>query len=168
MLKLQLKHYVQIISTIVYLYLLGQGLFFIYHGGVLQRYLQKYTNFAVHEVHVDELPTILTYMEYAEPSQRGSLEYGRHFNISFQTLGSTNTPNFTKGVNSVHGSTLKVQFDVQSEFSNGLENRGAEKRQVKRIIISSNNFFTTPKSMKNATLSLHKFWNYPRANRFSG
>ena len=112
---------------------------------------------------VDELPTILTYMEYADPSQRGSLEYGSHFNISFQTLGSTNTPNFTKGVNSVHGSTLKVQFDVQSEFSNGLVNRGAEKCQVKRIIISSNNFFTTPKSMKNATLSLHKFWNYPRA-----
>ena len=96
MLKLQLKHYVQIISTIVYLYLLGQGLFFINHGGVLQRYLQKYTNFAVHKVHVDEPPTILTYMEYADPSQRGSLEYGRHFNISSQPLGSTNTPNFTR------------------------------------------------------------------------
>ena len=124
---LQLRQLFQIIDKSINLFLLAIGVYFIYYGGILEKFTNGYTNFAEGEEEVHELPTILTHIQYEEGYE--FLEYGRHFNISYQALGSTTNPqNLTEGINTIDESGLRVNFEVQKEFSS--LHKYAKSRQV--------------------------------------
>ena len=55
------------IDKIVYLSLLGLGMYFFYEGDVVSRYRLRKTNFAEKSEQVKELPTILAHIEFKYP-----------------------------------------------------------------------------------------------------
>ena len=53
------------IEKVIYLSLLGLGIYFIDQGDVIQRYRIKRTNFAEYSEPASELPTIITRVEHS-------------------------------------------------------------------------------------------------------
>ena len=84
------------IDRIVYLSLLGLGMYFIYEGDVVYRYRLKKTNFAEKSEPVKELPTILAHIEFKYPFSKVPLICGKDFNISLQVTEETSL-NLTSG-----------------------------------------------------------------------
>ena len=84
------------IDRIVYLSLLGLGMYFIYEGDVVYRYRLRKTNFAERSEPVKELPTILAHIEFNYPFSKVPLICGKDFNISLQVSEETSL-NLTSG-----------------------------------------------------------------------
>ena len=74
-----LQSFCKTLDLVVYIALSITGCYFIYHGEVWQRFTLKRTNFAEYDEPVNDVPTILTYIE---GSKSPYLEYGKDFNIS--------------------------------------------------------------------------------------
>ena len=145
----------KIIDVVVYLLLLGLGLYFIRHGAIFERFLKKRTQFAEFFEDIIELPTILTFVTFKE-----NLKYGSHFNISLMIESSaldtsvliestkSEGTNLTHGHNTVHNSLWRVNFEEQKEFSSNIgdEHKFTEKRQVrlKQGIINAQTITPTP------------------------
>ena len=51
-----------IVRALFYFTLFGVGIYFIYQGDVVQRYLLRRTDFTVYEEDITELPTVVTYL----------------------------------------------------------------------------------------------------------
>ena len=69
-----------VIENMIYITLLGVGIYFIYEGDVVQRYHRKRTNFAVYEEPMTELPTVVTYVQLATNEQ---IKLTEDFNIQY-------------------------------------------------------------------------------------
>ena len=74
------REFYNIIDKVVYLVLLCLGIYFIYQGGVVQRFHMKRTNFAEYSEPMTELPTIIIWIR---TSSRGVIRYQRDVNISY-------------------------------------------------------------------------------------
>ena len=74
---------------LLYLGLFSLGIYFIYQGRVIQRYISRVKNFAKYyeDNTVTEFPTVLTYIDSPVEKQ---LKYGTDFNISW-TVHETHT-----------------------------------------------------------------------------
>ena len=59
----RIKVFILTLESIVYFLLLGMGIYFIYDGGLVQKFQLGRTNFALYEEPVSELPTIVTFMK---------------------------------------------------------------------------------------------------------
>ena len=68
------------LERLFYSILLGVGCYLIYEGDVVQKYLRRRTNFAVHEEDMTELPTIVTYIY----PYSNDFKIGRDFEIQFK------------------------------------------------------------------------------------
>ena len=129
---------IKIIDVVVYLLLLGLGLYFIRHGAIFERFLKKRTQFAEFFEDIIENPTILTFVTFKE-----NLKYGSHFNISLMIESSaldtsvliestkSEGTNLTSGINTVFNSSLRVSFEEQKEFSGNIGD-AQEKRRVRQ------------------------------------
>ena len=126
MIRLDLNVCIHFIGHFVYLAMLCLGIYFINEGAVLERFQMKRTNFAESNERVNELPTILTHLEYQYPYPNKIMDYGTEFNISYQVVGSAETVNLTNGINSLRESELIVDFKKQSEY----DIKHTTKRQV--------------------------------------
>ena len=95
------------LERLFYSILLGVGCYLIYEGDVVQKYLRRRTNFAIHEEDISELPTIVTYIyPYSD-----TFQLGRDFNIQFKA-GLLAVPleglNLTMGKNKIR--SLRTTF----------------------------------------------------------
>ena len=129
-------HILILFKKSVYLTLVCVGLYFVYQGDVLQKFQLKRTNFAEYEEEVSELPVILTYIQFSRSLVY--FKYGEDFNISYVAYAyrsKLEAKNMTPGENEVAGSQLKVNFDVQTEFTDylGISEEG---RQVCYLSLS--------------------------------
>ena len=126
----------EILDNIVCVILFSIGIYLIYLGDVVQMYQRRRTNFAEYEEEVSELPVILTYIQFSRSLVY--LKYGEDFNISYVAYAyrsELEAKNMTPGENEVAGSQLKVNFDVQTEFTDylGISEEG---RQVCYLSLS--------------------------------
>ena len=96
-----------VIENMIYITLLGVGIYFIYEGDVVQRYHRQRTNFAVYEEPMAELPTIVTYVQLASNEQ---IELMEDFNIQYtrEHLTPEKVVNLTNGENTIKDSNLIV------------------------------------------------------------
>ena len=76
MIRLDLNVCIHFIGLFVYLAMLCLGIYFINEGAVLERFQMKRTNFAESNERVNELPTILTHLEYQYPYPNEIMDYG--------------------------------------------------------------------------------------------
>ena len=95
----------RLINTILYILLLGLGIYLIYQGDIVQRFRLKRSNFAVFTEPIVELPTIVTY--FYPPI---NIKYKSDFNISLVAVGTKTQSNLEFGENVIQGTNLKVEF----------------------------------------------------------
>ena len=99
------------LGILVYVGSMVGGLYFIYQGGIVQRFNLKRTNFAIYSEPIVELPTIVAYV-YPWTNE---IFYGTNFNISYEKRNpsTSDTVSGTKlvyGENSIQDTNLKVEF----------------------------------------------------------
>ena len=109
MLFATIKQILALTQKLVYLCMLGLGIYLIYQGEVLQKFQLMRTNFAVYKEHIFEFPTIGTCIyPYSY-----TFKLGRDFNIQFKA-GVETFPlegiNLTIGENEIKNSRMKVSF----------------------------------------------------------
>ena len=100
-----------ITEQLVYLCMLGLGIYFIYQGQVLQKFHLMRTNFAVYRERIFEPPSIMTgFYPF-----NGDLKLGRDFNLSYRSLThpyNTSIANLTLGQqNNAQDSPLEVDLE---------------------------------------------------------
>ena len=96
------------LDRFIYIVLFGLGIWFIYHGDIVQRFKLKRTNFAVHQEDISELPTIITDVYPPNPN----VTYGRDFHIHYRPAQSVSRK-WTKldlGVNIIEDSHIRINI----------------------------------------------------------
>ena len=98
------------LNKVVYFTLLGVGVYFMYQGQVIQRYLARKFDFSEYTEPVSELPTLCT---FTVPYQ--TMKFGQDFNISFGAVGSPLHKNLSIGINRIpdpySDNSLLVDFE---------------------------------------------------------
>ena len=105
-----------IIDKLVYVTMLGLGIYFIYQGEVVQRFHLMRTNFMVYEEPIYEHPTIITYIS---PSIK-NVTFGKDFKIYYTPGDEYKKEELTYGLNKISGSALEMNFKLSYE---GLSNK---------------------------------------------
>ena len=86
------------LGILVYVGSMVGGLYFIYQGGIVQRFNLKRTNFAIYSEPIVELPTIVAYV-YPWTNE---IIYGTNFNISYEKRNPS-TSDTVSGTKLVYG-----------------------------------------------------------------
>ena len=76
-----------VIENMVYVTMVGLGIFLIFHGDVVHKFQLRRTNFAIYEEDIFELPNIVTYIW---PMKNFTL--GKDFSIFFRSVYSFRYP----------------------------------------------------------------------------
>ena len=92
--------------------MLGIGFYFIHEGTVIQRYLQRRTNFAVYEEPISVLPTIVTYVTESGTSKISELKLQEDFDLQFTQTSYAKLANLSFGNNHIKGSNLIVLLSL--------------------------------------------------------
>ena len=115
----RIKVFILTLESIVYFFMLGIGIYFIYDGGLVQQYQLGRTSFALYEEPISELPTIVTFIK----PWNESFTFEKDFNISiyfkksqYETNQSTPWSRLTYGQNMID---TNVTLDMQ-HFYDGL------------------------------------------------
>ena len=98
-----------VLNSGMYFAMLVLGFYFIYQGGVVQRFLLKRANFASYEARMDELPTIVTWIYPYEKN----VSFGQDFKLYFSSqFGSEEEIEVTFGENvqRVNGNDFRFNF----------------------------------------------------------
>ena len=112
-----IKKALALTEHLVYLCMLGLGIYFIYQGQVLQKFERMRTSFAVYKECIFELPTIMTYIY----PYNDVMELGRDFEIQFatgDTAWALDGINLTLGENKIKDSGLKVNLTKDYFYPN--------------------------------------------------
>ena len=105
MLLLKKKHVLQILENLLYLALLGLGIYFIYMGDVIPRYWLGRTNIAEYQEVMNELPTISTYI----------INVPENFTMGKDFYLSLNGKTMEFGINDIQGlvTDSRLKLNVQ-------------------------------------------------------
>ena len=105
-----------IIDVLVYVTMLGLGIYFIYQGDVIQRFHLMRTNFMVYEEPIYEHPTIITWLDYTymSPSIK-NITFGKDFKIYFTTGRENVKQELIFGHNKILNSTLVLNLQQSFE-----------------------------------------------------
>ena len=107
---LKSKHISSALNKVVYFTLLGVGIYFMYQGQVIQRYLARKFDFSEYTESVSELPTLYT---FTLPYQ--TLKFGQDFKTSFGAVKSPLHKNLSIGINRIpdplSDNSLLVDFE---------------------------------------------------------
>ena len=107
MLQLRKEHVLQLFEAVFYFSLLGLGLYFIYEGEVIQRYLVGRTDFYQYNERITEFPTVVTIVNSAP----NNLTLGEDFNVSLSLDDMVEDSTvLTLGKNHIQGTDLEVDF----------------------------------------------------------
>ena len=104
MLESKFNYMLLSLDYIVYTTMLGIGFYFIHEGNVIQRYLQRRTNFAVYEEPISELPTIVTYVTESGSSKISELKLQKDFDLQFTQTSYAKLANLSFGNNHIKDS----------------------------------------------------------------
>ena len=97
MFMLEVKTFYSLLKGIKYIMFLVLGCYFISKGDVLPKFNLRRTSFAEYKEPMTELPTIMIKLIHNQDGENTT--YGREFNISIKTLGSSKQENLTLGEN---------------------------------------------------------------------
>ena len=107
----KIKVFSLVLNSLVYLAMLAMGLYFIYQGGVVQRFILKRSNFATYEDQITELPTIVIWVYPKNAS------FGEDFKLYFSTrAGSDNEIEVAFGKNSQKITDSELKFDFKRYY----------------------------------------------------
>ena len=108
------KNVLLLLQRMVYLAMLVLGFYFIYQGGVVQRFLLKRTNFAIHEAPFTELPTIVIWIYPMNAS------FGEDFKLYFSSIAGSDNEGFddktlapTNEIELAFGENLQRVYDFE-------------------------------------------------------
>ena len=90
------KHIAQLMDKLLYFAFLFLGIYFIFLGDVVQKYLSAKTSYAEYTEEMTELPTIVTYLDSCN---LGKHTFGEDYKIYYGVLGSVTSFNLTLGEN---------------------------------------------------------------------
>ena len=100
----RIKVFILTLESIVYFFMLGIGIYFIYDGGLVQQYQLGRTSFALYEEPISVLPTMVTFIK----PWNESFTFEKDFNISiyfkksqYETNQSTPWSRLTYGQNMI-------------------------------------------------------------------
>ena len=112
MIQFNLKLLLVVIDKVLYMAFLCTGIYFIYQGKVLERFLLERTDFSEYDEAITELPTLVAYVDPLDPN---ILKLGRDFNISYGAAdidAKDITTHLELGENSVEeNSTLRIEME---------------------------------------------------------
>ena len=117
---------------LVYLGLLGLGIFFIFEGDVIQRFQLKRTNWAVYEEEIFEFPTIITYIF----PDNDNITYGKDFTIKFRHGRDKEN----KFIQLVFGNNSFTESDISLTFENIYKSLSQMKSFPNSFMISAEKF----------------------------
>ena len=78
----RIKVFILTLESIVYFFMLGVGIYFIYDGGLVQQFQRGWTNFALYDEPISDLPTIVIFIK----PWNESFTFEKDFNISIQEI----------------------------------------------------------------------------------
>ena len=120
-----------VIENMVYVTMVGLGIFLIFHGDVVHKFQLRRTNFAIYEEDIFELPNIVTYIW---PMKNFTL--GKDFSIFFRSGfdHSTKWKMLKRGENKIVGRNFTMHLE------NLFEGLSAADPQPNSFRIKANNF----------------------------
>ena len=120
-----------VIENMVYVTMVGLGIFLIFHGDVVHKFQLRRTNFAIYEEDIFELPNIVTYIW---PMKNFTL--GKDFSIFFRSGfdHSTKWKMLKRGENKIVGRNFTMHLE------NLFEGLSAAEPQPNSFRIKANNF----------------------------
>ena len=107
----------QLVKKLLYFSFLAVGMYWVYVGDAIDKYLTEKTGFTETAVAINQLPTIITYIDHQKESQ-----YGDDFNISYSVYHKSHgllfPINLTFGENIIPGYNLKILFE-ETDWTRG-------------------------------------------------
>ena len=107
---------IQIVETFACLAYVCTAMVFIWQGEVIQRYLQKKTNFYQYDEDIQELPSIMMWLD-PMLLDTNVIKLERDFNISFGASGVAEETNLSLGINHIRDSSFIVKLE---QTNNGI------------------------------------------------
>ena len=108
---------IKIVETFACLALVCTAMVFIWQGEVIQRYLQKKTNFYQYDEDIQELPSILTWLD-PMLLDTNVIKLQRDFNISFGASGVAEETNLSLGINHIKDTSFIVKLEQTNNAIN--------------------------------------------------